>query len=50
MKLPLSTIAFLAVTLPACGRFIMRGQDAELTLFGSGVPILASERGKLVAH
>jgi len=32
----------------AGGRFVMRGEDAELTLFGSGVPILWSARGKLV--
>ena len=32
----------------AGGRFVMRGTDAEITLFGSGVPILSSERGKLI--
>jgi len=31
------------------GRLVLRGDDAELTLFGSGVPIVSSERGKLVA-
>lgn len=31
----------------AGGRFVMRGEDAEITLFGPGVPILSSERGKL---
>lgn len=30
------------------GRFVMRGEDAEITLFGSGVPIRSSERGKLI--
>ena len=32
----------------AGGRFVLRGEDAELTLFGSGVPLLSSERGKLI--
>lgn len=30
------------------GRFILRGDEAELTIYGSGVPIVLSERGKLV--
>lgn len=34
----------------AGGRFIVRGDDAELTVFGSGVPIVSSERGKLVTR
>ena len=32
----------------AGGRFVLRGDDAELTIYGSGVPIISSERGKLV--
>lgn len=32
----------------AGGRFVMRGTDAEITLFGSGVPVVSSERGKLI--
>jgi hypothetical protein len=32
----------------AGGRFVLKGDDAELTMFGSGVPIVSSERGKLV--
>ena len=35
---------------PAGGRFLVRGDDAELTLFGSGVPVVSSERGKLVTR
>jgi len=34
----------------AGGSFIMRGDDAELTIFGSGVPVVSSERGKLFAR
>ena len=34
----------------AGGRFVMRGTDAEITLFGSGVPVASSERGKLIAR
>ncbi len=34
----------------AGGRFVVRGDEAELTVFGSGVPVVASERGKLVSH
>jgi len=32
----------------AGGRFVLHGQDAELTLYGSGIPVASSERGKLV--
>ena len=32
----------------AGGRFVLRGDDAEVTIYGSGVPIISSERGKLV--
>ena len=32
------------------GRFLVHGDDAELTLFGSGVPVVSSERGKLVTR
>jgi hypothetical protein len=32
------------------GRLILRGDEAELTIFGSGVPILMSERGKLLTR
>lgn len=32
----------------AGGRFVMRGEDAEITIFGSGVAVVSSERGKLV--
>lgn len=32
----------------AGGRFVLRGDDAEVTMYGSGVPILSSERGKLI--
>jgi hypothetical protein len=35
---------------PAGGRFLVRGDGAELTLFGSGVPVVSSERGKLVTR
>jgi hypothetical protein len=35
---------------PAGGRFLVRGDSAELTLFGAGVPVVSSERGKLVTH
>lgn len=35
---------------PAGGRFLVRGDAAELTLYGSGVPVISSERGKLVTH
>jgi hypothetical protein len=34
----------------AGGRFVVRGDEAELTMFGSGVPIVSSERGKLVGR
>ena len=34
----------------AGGRFVLRGDEAELTMFGSGVPIVSSERGTLVAR
>ena len=34
----------------AGGRFVIRGEDAELTLFGSGVAVASSERGKLVTR
>ncbi len=34
----------------AGGRFVLRGGEAELTVFGSGVPIVSSERGTLVAR
>ena len=34
----------------AGGRFVLRGEDAELTLFGSGVAVVSSERGKLVSR
>ncbi|MBX3230480.1 MAG: hypothetical protein KIT84_02895 [Labilithrix sp.] len=34
----------------AGGRFVLRGDEAELTIFGSGVPIVSSERGKIVAR
>ena len=34
----------------AGGRFLLRGDDAELTLFGAGVPVVSSERGKLVTR
>lgn len=34
----------------AGGLFVMRGDEAELTMFGSGVPIVSSERGKLVSR
>jgi hypothetical protein len=34
----------------AGGRFVMRGDEAELTVFGSGVPVVSSERGKLVTR
>ena len=30
------------------GRFVLRGDEAELTLYGAGVPVLMSERGKLL--
>ena len=30
------------------GEFIVRGDEAEVTMFGSGVPVLSSERGVLV--
>jgi hypothetical protein len=33
---------------PAGGRFVLRGDEAELTVFGSGVPVVSSERGKVV--
>ena len=32
----------------AGGRFSVDGDSAELTLYGSGVPVISSERGKLV--
>ena len=32
----------------AGGRFSVHGESAELTLYGSGVPVISSERGKLV--
>ena len=32
----------------AGGRFVLRGDEAELTLYGSGVPVVSSERGKVV--
>lgn len=32
------------------GRFVLRGSEAELTLFGSDVPVVLSERGPLVSH
>jgi hypothetical protein len=32
----------------AGGRLVLRGARAELTIFGSGVPIVASERGALI--
>jgi hypothetical protein len=33
----------------AGGRFVLRGaDDAEVTMYGSGVPIVSSERGKLI--
>jgi hypothetical protein len=34
----------------AGGRFVIRGDEAELTMFGSGVPVVSSERGKLVVR
>lgn len=34
----------------AGGLFVMRGDEAELTMFGSGVPVVSSERGKLVSR
>lgn len=34
----------------AGGRFLLKGDDAELTLYGSGVPVVSSERGKLVTR
>jgi hypothetical protein len=34
----------------AGGRFVVRGDEAELALYGSGVPVAASERGELVAR
>lgn len=33
----------------AGGRFVMRGDEGELTTYGSGVPIVRSERGTLIA-
>jgi hypothetical protein len=33
---------------PAGGRFVLRDDEAELTVFGSGVPVVSSERGKVV--
>jgi len=35
---------------PAGGRFVVHGDAVELTLFGSGVPVISSERGKLVTR
>jgi hypothetical protein len=32
----------------AGGRFVVRGDRAEITLYGSGVPIISSELGTLV--
>ena len=32
------------------GRFVVRGAEAELTIYGSGVPVVMSERGRLIAH
>lgn len=32
----------------AGGRFVLRGDEAELTIYGSGVPVVSSERGKIV--
>jgi hypothetical protein len=32
----------------AGGRFVLRGDDAEVTMYGSGVPVVSSERGKLI--
>jgi hypothetical protein len=34
----------------AGGRFVVRGDEAELTVFGSGVPVVSSERGKLLGR
>jgi hypothetical protein len=34
----------------AGGRFIVRGEEAELTVFGSGVPVVSNERGKRVTR
>jgi hypothetical protein len=34
----------------AGGTFTLRGSDAELTFYGSGVPIVSSERGKIVSR
>lgn len=34
--------------LPAGGRFVVRGDEGELTIFGSGRPVVSSERGALV--
>jgi hypothetical protein len=39
-----------ALRLFAGGELVIRGDDAELTVFGSGVPVISSELGKLVAH
>jgi hypothetical protein len=35
--------------LGSTGRFVLRGDEAELTIFGSGVPVVLSERGKLLS-
>ena len=32
----------------AGGRFVLREGEAELTLYGSGVPVVSSERGRLL--
>jgi hypothetical protein len=34
----------------AGGHFVIRGDEAELTIYGSGVPVVSSERGTLVAR
>jgi len=34
----------------AGGRFVVRGDEGEVTIYGSGVPIVSSERGKLIKH
>jgi hypothetical protein len=36
--------------VPAGGRFTVRGEEAELTIFGSGVPVVSSERGRLITR